>query len=428
MGKKYQITFYFIIPMLILGIYGGYSTFPICVFCLVMRLLMSNKDTIGFYLLMFGGPIAGLIRTCYPFIPIYGVVILFISLLILNKYCIIFFKECKSSIGYMLLVYMVFFISYIGAKSTPYADGKMFDIVYHGSTMLFAFYIYSKSTKISSEHLSQLLLLTTIVYIVGYITIHRFSVGTIFDYDWLRSNFEYYRKLEDDEITGYQKIGMLALLGYTFFISKKELDIKRFIYYSLVTFQVIMTSGARQAMLGFMVVVFIRFAFLNDKSFFKKTCYLILSLCLVFVIYLIVMNVGGAYVQSLEDSGGSGRDLIYLDALRLISMYPLLGVGLGGFQIYSQTADWPHNVFLEIICETGFIGLGILFILVLIFIISKKVLFNITTRNNNYYFLIIVALIVRYMISSDLGDSIELFSVLFAVESLVNFKYLNSKN
>ena len=176
-----------------------------------------------------------------------------------------------------------------------------------------------------------------------------------------------------------------------------------------------MTSGARQAMLGFMVVVFIRFAFLNNKSILIKTYYLILSLLLVFVIYQIFMNLGGAYVHSLEDSGGSGREIIYLDAFRLISLYPLLGVGLGGFFLYSKTADWPHNVILEIICETGLIGFGILFILVCIFILSKRVSFNLITNNNNYYFLMVIALVIRYMISCDLGESVELFSAIFAV-------------
>jgi len=64
-------------------------------------------------------------------------------------------------------------------------------------------------------------------------------------------------------------------------------------------------------------------------------------------------------------------------ALKLFYEHPIIGVGIGGFSIFSEKIKremgrfkYPHNIILEIASELGFIGL-ILFITMLVFAISK---------------------------------------------------------
>jgi O-antigen ligase len=56
----------------------------------------------------------------------------------------------------------------------------------------------------------------------------------------------------------------------------------------------------------------------------------------------------------------SGRDDLMALAWRLFREHPLLGVGIGGYSFYSPDPTnngFPHNLFLEIAAELGFVAL-----------------------------------------------------------------------
>ena len=411
-------------PILTVGINFGYTIFPICILTLICRLLFSNKDTIGFYLLMFGGPVAGIIRTSYPSIPIYGLVLYFVGVLLMRNYFPPFLKERKASIVSMVLLILVFFMSYLFAEHTPYANEKMFQIFFHGSLMLWGYYVYVKSNKISSEHLCQLLLFTSIAFISFLISEYDLSVGSIINYNWLRTQLETYAYVnKENTLIGYQNIGMLSLFGYSLFLSKTYLDKKKVFFYTLIAFQIILMSGARQAILGFLVIVFLRYAFFNYKKSILKIVYVFIGALMTMLFVLIIARTGSEAIEAAMESGGSGRDLIYIDTLQIISQHLFFGVGLGGFPLYSTLdVTWPHNFFLELLCETGLVGIVALFFIVITYMLNNKVSLRICTRSENYYFLVVLALFIRVMISGDLTESIEIFSAILAVSSIYKFR------
>lgn len=424
MDKKITTLFYIILPLLTIGINFGYTIFSICILALLCRLLFSNKDTAGFYLLMFGGPVAGVIRMTYPSIPVYGLVFNFVGVLLMRNYFSPFLKERKTSIASMFLVILVFFMSYLFAEHTPYANDKMFQIFFHGSLMLWGYYIYAKSNKISSEHLCQLLLITSITFISFLVSKYGLSVGSIVDYNWLRSQLEVYKYVnEEGTLIGYQNIGMASLFGYSLYLSRTQLDKKKIFFYTLVAFQIIMMSGARQAVLGFLVIAFLRYAFFNNKKFISKIAYIVMGTLMTMVLFLIIARSGSESIEAVMPSGGSGRDLIYIDTLRIISQHLMFGVGLGGFPLYStMNATWPHNFFLELLCEIGLVGSIVLFLIVLVYMLSNRVSLRISTRSDSYYFLVVSALFVRVMISGDLTESIEIFSAILAVSPIYKIR------
>lgn len=424
MDKKITSLFYILLPILTVGINFGYTIFPICILALLCRLLFSNKDTVGFYLLMYGGPVAGIIRMSYPSIPIYGLVLNFVGVLLMRNYFSSFLKERKASMRSMFLVILVFFMSYLFAEHTPYANDKMFQIFFHGSLMLWGYYVYAKSNKISSEHLCQLLLVTSIAFISFLIREYGLSVGSIVDYNWLRTQLETYSYVNQEvTLIGYQSIGMASLFGYSLYLSKTHLEKRKTVFYALIAFQIIMMSGARQSILGFLVLVFLRYAFFNNKKSISKIVYIVVGALFTILLILIIAKTGSESIDAAIESGGSGRDLIYIDTFRIISQNLMYGVGLGGFPLHTaMDVVWPHNFFLELLCEMGLIGTVALFLIVLIYMLNNRVSLRICTKTDNYYFLVLLALFIRVMISGDLTESIEIFSAVLAVSSIYKLR------
>ena len=70
---------------------------------------------------------------------------------------------------------------------------------------------------------------------------------------------------------------------------------------------------------------------------------------------------------SINASASSGRDEIWKDAWKLISDSPILGYGLFS---YLSKIMWPHNMFLEVLLQGGFVLL-VFFVLVLLLAFNK---------------------------------------------------------
>jgi O-antigen ligase len=84
--------------------------------------------------------------------------------------------------------------------------------------------------------------------------------------------------------------------------------------------------------------------------------------------------------EVLSGNGGdgvywSGRDELYAAAIDLGAERPLVGTGLGGFEaltafVETDTATantYPHNLILELFCETGIVGVLLFVALVVMF-------------------------------------------------------------
>lgn len=404
-----------------LGIYVGYSVFPVCLAFLILSLCRFDKDTVGVFLLMFGGQIGGITRTYYPFLPVYGILLNLVGIYLLRGYFSSFFSDCKKGIHYFLMVCVVFFIFYLLGDGSDYASSKMFNIVFHGSVMLFGYYVYLKSHNVNNFNLGYILILTSITYISFVINYYGFSVGSIIDYEWFRqSSMAYDYVNEDNIILGYQEVGMVSLFGIGIVISDLKFNVKQAIALAIIAFQIIMTSGARQAIFGFVIIIFLRFVFFNETRKSMKVIYAIIGfiVCSLFV-YWILLH-GGEKAASTLSSGESDRDLIFTDAIRIFNTSPVFGVGLGGFATNTviDNIAWPHNFFLEILCETGIIGSALLFVIVLNSWIRNKVSLKLQTAHYSFFFLVVAVLFLRVMVSSDLGESIELFSAAFVCGAL----------
>lgn len=428
---KYNRFFICLIPVLILGLYNGLSAFPICLTLLIIRLCTTDKHTAGIFLLMYGGIMGGAIRLMYPFVPIYGLMLNSIGIILLWNEIRKLFKEDYISFFLLVLVILIFGVCYLYGPRTEFATTKYSKMIEHGIFMLFGYYSICNSRLFSPVVLTQVLLLTAISLFAFDIQYYHMTPGGIFDFDWFRlqeTSF-FYANDRVGYLASYQELGILALLSITIFLSQAEIKMSQVIVYTLFASFLILSSSARQAIFGLVIVIALRYTIFNTRHIrgAKPSHSLLSIVAFVFVAGLIILyalpllNIG--VITSTLQSGDEGRTILYAEAIQMIKDNPLLGLGLGGFEHFTiSDQPWPHNFFLEILCETGFLGLAILCIIVVKYFTSHNVNILTLTNQRMFYFLIVSAVLSSYMVSADFRLSISVFSALFAVRMSSNIE------
>ncbi|HQG77405.1 MAG TPA: O-antigen ligase family protein [Bacteroidales bacterium] len=134
----------------------------------------------------------------------------------------------------------------------------------------------------------------------------------------------------------------------------------------LLIFELLAVSASRSAALAF-VTAFIAGGFLikTGKTWIK---FLIMIFTIGFLIVAINLLLQHEVFRmrvmaTIWEGDLSGRDIIWHNIFPLILDKPILGAGTVGYETYSFMVfgelKSPHNVFLEILCYTGIIGLAI---------------------------------------------------------------------
>lgn len=194
--------------------------------------------------------------------------------------------------------------------------------------------------------------------------------------------FQYY----DDEHGTYNMFFSNALILMILFHLNEFFRIKKrkYLYVSIVEIILVVLYGSRMSLLAL-------FAFLCMKLFLERntkrnktlwfviltiisSVFLIFSKQIFSFLYALATNIG-VYSRTLtlliadDISKTSGRDLIWIRAIKLIEEKPFFGYGIGG-DIIALIPDSPHNGLLQLMLYFGIVG-GLIMGLVLIFSIFK---------------------------------------------------------
>ena len=423
MNDKYNNLFIGIILILIFGFSFGYTSFLLCLLVLIIRLFTSDKNTVGIFLLMYGGVLGGILRLMYPLVPLYGLLLNFIGIVLLWGTLRDLFIKKISSLLFILFVFVVFGICYLYGPKTEFASEKYFTMLQNGILMLFGYYVLFNSKDYSPAVLSQMLFISAILLMSFDITYYHMNPGALFDFNWFRQQETDYFYSNDRSgfIVSYQEIGVLALIGTAIYLSQVSLKRAQIPLYILPASMVILISGARQAIFGLVGVLILRYAIFNKCNMTKKhlgkllLSFVSVLILLIIAIYLLpLLNID--VVNSTLQSGDEGRLLLYVEALNMFNDNTMFGIGFGGFEHYTfSDQPWPHNFILEILCESGLFGLISLSILVYIYFTRNKCGIMTMTNQGMFYFLIIFANLMSFMVSADFRLSISIFSSLFVV-------------
>jgi O-antigen ligase len=171
------------------------------------------------------------------------------------------------------------------------------------------------------------------------------------------------------------RLGLTACISILILISivfenKLVLKKRRYALLILTPFLLGLTlqTGSRSAFISLILGLGTYF-FLNNKlkHIYKIMVFLTFGffMILIWEFFLKDTYIITRLFQSINEGDLSSRDLIWREIFKLIADDPILGVGETGYsQKMMNFSDFdnipsPHNVFIEVFCYTGFIGLAV---------------------------------------------------------------------
>ena len=423
-------AYYIFIPLLLIGISLGYTNFSIAFAALLPLLFMTNRHTVGIFLIMFGGPLGGVIRAMYPTLPIYGLILRIIGFMLVGDLIADLFRNNLRAFGIMALLLAIFGVFYMVGPQDVWAANKYSDMCKNGVLMIICYYAYCRSDMIDAECFFQILFVSAICMFAYVISSANLNPGQITDYNWFRSQLSSLSKEYKEYgglgiVVGYQQIGML--IAYAVAIMLSQIKVNKWVtgLYILCGLQAALLSGCRQAVLAIVIIVALRMVVftatnLQQRMSIARIVWIIAGMLAVFfVINIFLENVQSDVISDTLEEGDKGRQGQYLDAWNIFLRYPVYGAGIGGYQ--AITGDtWPHNFFLEALCETGLVGTVIIITIAIVALVRKHAELLFLTESNMFYFLVIITLFIRLMVSADFRESIELFSAIFAIKAVNN--------
>lgn len=180
-------------------------------------------------------------------------------------------------------------------------------------------------------------------------------------------------------------ISIFILLSIVF-ENKLMLNKNRSIFLMLIPFLLVfmLSTGSRVAFISLVLGIFTLLFFnksLNTANKFLIGVVSFFSLLILWVLFLKNTLVVERLFDSISEGDLSSRDLIWLSIYDVIVNNAILGIGETGYSAkmmaWADNVPSPHNVFIEVICYTGLVGL-------VIFLVFLKRIYNNAKKMNVY--------------------------------------------
>jgi hypothetical protein len=200
----------------------------------------------------------------------------------------------------------------------------------------------------------------------------------------------------------------------------------RFLYFLVPLFLFMsFTAGSRAPLYSFVIILFFYFLFSFRRNLIKIILLIVLVITSVTTLSLTDNN-KGTYSQSISrifnvSSGAYARVDRVIRSVKLVPEAPF-GVGIGNWAQESNKfsdlshpdKEYAHNIFLELINESGIVVL-LLFIILLITVLDSS-LFLLSFQESHYFvrltFILFVYLFINALVSGDIVDNRLMFIML----------------
>ena len=153
----------------------------------------------------------------------------------------------------------------------------------------------------------------------------------------------------------------------------------------LAYFYVVLFTGSRGGSIAVLACIIVVSLFSikpnNPPSLIRSAFVLILGLLLLYLVYFIMpSNITDRFsIQSFLESDGTGRYLIWDSGLSVFNsssfLRKMLGYGAGTvrdmFVLYGYRDIVMHNIFLEVLCENGLVGLIIYCLMIVQYFVAS---------------------------------------------------------
>lgn len=333
------------------------------------------------------------------------------------------FYNFEQGFKSLFIILAFFILSSLITSGGDYAFTKIKDTVLCGFFVYFAFgFLFSNPQKCNYTRIGLYLILYSFLMLL---ISPLFNLGGgpngFLDFGYLRAQNNYVFG-QDLFIIDYQHVGFFATMGCGIILydSKKRNINNTFLFVCVALCSISsLYSGARQFVI-ISIVLLLLWAIYSRKKGGMGIVFGIVGVVIIIELLDILFSSGGM-LFSVKEEGymiASSRDGVMRHGMRLFRENPIIGVGYGRFSFGGRYGLYPHNLFVEILCELGIIGL-----VFLISMIYKPARYLILNQKACLYLLIVFFL--RSMTSGGLDSNIILFSYIFAVGSL---KYMPNNN
>lgn len=220
-----------------------------------------------------------------------------------------------------------------------------------------------------------------------------------------------------------------------YFLSEPNVKFK-FLYLILVIFMVpiiFIIQGRGGLILLILYGLFTVIQLINNKSMrlVQKVRFIVFGFLLIFLAYVLFINLKENRILSYFKDGKfqigntSGRDILYSNSIELIKEKLLTGYGM--FNYYPLLGGTPHNIFLEILLISGFLGLIIVLFITFYYIYNFIKLYKKDSIDKLVIYIFAYP-IVFLLFSGNFLILSELWFVIFYVISVVRERKNECKN
>lgn len=297
-----------------------------------------------------------------------------------------------------ILLYLFFMIVLLSILTNGFSEDTLITI-FRLLVGLLVYVIYSSDkTNIYIDYISKALLFTPVVLFITNINqiteflqgsysgqfVQRMTISNSFD----NPNF----------FSNYLLIPCILSLHY-FITAIQEKKLKR-ILFNLITMMMsiilILVTSSRGSILALFLTSVVYIVWYLRKVKFKPQYVFLILVIILFMGSLLftyidpVINMLFSRLSYNELLQGSGRNYIFSEAVEVFMDKPVFGVGLGNFKNISSSGNRTHNLYLELLTETGLIGF-LIFITMSLRIVAK--INRINPRYIPYYFIFIAMLL-----------------------------------
>lgn len=184
-------------------------------------------------------------------------------------------------------------------------------------------------------------------------------------------NYDYYGRLLL-YFNNPNSTGVLMYTIFTFlligFVLTKRLFVKSIYIISIIASLVLLYLSGNRGSIVSAIIILIIFLIINKKVFINKTLYKIICLTFLLIPFLTVVyiqfifNSGIGKIELMGKDVFSGREIVWNNAISLISQSPLFGYGTEGS--INLLGTGMHNIYVGLLMRYGLIVLVPYFILI----------------------------------------------------------------
>ena len=187
----------------------------------------------------------------------------------------------------------------------------------------------------------------------------------------------------------------------------------------ILTLLIIILTFSRGAYVAF-VVTFIFYFLLKNKFSIQKMLPKIIKIGILAIFGMLLLNwITNGFVRDMiqtrmidSSDGGSGRVMLWKNALTLFKSSPVLGIGLNN--LYLDLGNvYVHNTLLQVLVETGLLGFLIYIIFILGVCYHSYKLYKYDSDNSIFLCITICMIIQMFFLSILIQEAFFIYLAIF---------------